>query len=199
MPQTNPTNEGHPIPFKAETQQLLNILIHALYTEREIFLREIISNASDALSRMDFIMLTERDVLDPEIPLRINIRTDKDAHLLVIEDTGIGMTHDELIDNLGTIAHSGAKAFIEAAQDTDRNLGDIIGQFGVGFYSAFMVADSIKVISRSYQPGAESAAWIATGQDTYVIEEGNREGRGTEVQIKLKEDALEFLEESRLR
>lgn len=199
MSQQNPTSDKGPIPFKAETQQLLNILIHSLYTEREIFLRELISNASDALARMDFIMLTERDVLDPEVPLRINIRMEKEAQLLVIEDTGVGMTRDELIDNLGTIAHSGAKAFIEAAQDTDRNLGDIIGQFGVGFYSAFMVADSIKVVSRSYQPGTSSAAWLATGNDTYLIEEGDRERRGTEVQIKLKEDALEFLEESRLR
>jgi HSP90 family molecular chaperone len=191
--------EGQPIPFKAETQQLLNILINSLYTEREIFLRELISNASDALARLDFVMLTERDVLDPEVPLEIRIRADKEAGLLVIEDTGIGMTREELIDNLGTIARSGAKAFVEAAKETEQNLADIIGHFGVGFYSVFMVADSIRVVSRSYRPDAEAAAWVATGEDTYTLEPGDREQRGTEVRIKLKEDAGEFLEESRLR
>lgn len=190
---------GQPIPFKAETQQLLNILIHSLYTEREIFLRELISNASDALARLDFVMLTDRDVHDPDLPLEIHIRTDKDNNLLVIEDTGIGMTREELVDNLGTIAHSGAKAFVEAVQKTDQNIADIIGQFGVGFYSAFMVAESIRVVSRSYQQDAEATAWVATGEDTYRLESANREKRGTEVRITLKEDAKEFLEESRLR
>lgn len=191
--------EGQSIPFKAETQQLLNILIHSLYTEREIFLRELISNASDALARLDFVMLTDRDVHDPDLPLEIRIRTDKDNNLLVIEDTGIGMTREELVDNLGTIAHSGAKAFVEAAQQTDQNLADIIGQFGVGFYSAFMAAESIRVVSRSYQKDAEATAWVATGEDTYRLECADREKRGTEVRITLKEDAKEFLEESRLR
>ena len=191
--------ESQPIPFKAETQQLLNILIHSLYTEREIFLRELISNASDALARLDFVMLTDRDVLDPDLPLEIRIRTDKDQNLLVIEDTGIGMTRDELVDNLGTIAHSGAKAFVDAAQQTDRNLAEIIGQFGVGFYSAFMVAEEIRVVSRSCQKEAEATAWVASGEDTYRLESADREQRGTEVRIKLKEDAQEFLDESRLR
>lgn len=199
MSEENTPVEGQSIPFKAETQQLLNILIHSLYTEREIFLRELISNAYDALARLDFVMLTERDVLDPEVPLEIHIRVEKEAGLLVIEDTGIGMTREELMDNLGTIARSGAKAFVEAAKETDQNLADIIGQFGVGFYSAFMVAESIRVVSRSYQPNAEAAAWVATGEDTYLLEAGDRQRRGTEVRIKLKEDAAEFLEESRLR
>ena len=192
-------NEGQPIPFKAETQQLLDILIHSLYTEREIFLRELISNASDALARLDFIMLTNRDVLDPEVPPEIRIRTNKDQNLLVIEDTGDGMTREELRDNLGTIARSGAKAFVEAAKQSEGNLTDIIGQFGVGFYSAFMVAESIRVVSRSYQKDAEAAAWIAKGEDTYILEDADRKQRGTEVRITLKEDAKEFLEESRLK
>jgi molecular chaperone HtpG len=199
MSDQNTVVDGQPIPFKAETQQLLNILIHSLYTEHEIFLRELISNASDALARLDFVALTERDILDPEVRPQIHIHVDKEARLLVIEDTGIGMTRDELVENLGTIAHSGAKAFVEASKDKDRSLGEIIGQFGVGFYSAFMVADSITVVSRSYLPGAESAAWVATGEDTYHLAKGDREKRGTEVHITLKEDALEFLEESRLR
>ncbi len=199
MSQQNTPNDGQAIPFKAETQQLLNILIHSLYTEREIFLRELISNASDALARFDFIMLTEREVLDPEAPLEIRIRADKDQNTLVIEDTGIGMTREELIENLGTIAHSGAKKFVEAAQDSEKNLGDIIGQFGVGFYSAFMVADSIRVTSCAYRPESESFAWTATGEDTYTLEPAQREHRGTEVRIQLKEDAGEFLEEARLK
>jgi molecular chaperone HtpG len=193
------TPEGQAIPFKAETQQLLNILIHSLYTEREIFLRELISNASDALARMDFVMLTDRDVHDPEVPLEIRIRTDQDEDMLIIEDTGIGMTREELVDNLGTIARSGAKAFVEAASKEDQNISDIIGQFGVGFYSAFMVAEWIRVVSRSYRPDAEATAWYATGEDTYKLELADREKRGTEVRIKLKEDAKEFLDESRLR
>jgi len=199
MVNQNTPNEGQPIPFKAETQQLLNILIHSLYTEREIFLRELISNASDALARLAFVMLTERDVLDPESPLEIHIRADKEQGVLVIEDSGIGMTREELMDNLGTIARSGAKAFVEATEETDRNISDIIGQFGVGFYSAFMVAESIKVISHSYHPEVEAFAWIASGEDTYALEQAVRPKRGTEVRIKLKEDASEFLDESRLR
>ena len=199
MVNQNTPNEGQPIPFKAETQQLLNILIHSLYTEREIFLRELISNASDALARLAFVMLTEREVLDPEIPLEIHIRADKEQGVLVIEDSGIGMTREELMDNLGTIARSGAKAFVEATEETDRNISDIIGQFGVGFYSAFMVAESIKVISHSYHPEAEAFAWIASGEDTYALEQAVQPKRGTEVRIKLKEDASEFLDESRLR
>jgi len=199
MENQNTPNEGQPIPFKAETQQLLNILIHSLYTEREIFLRELISNASDALARLAFVMLTERDVLDPESPLEIHIRADKEQGVLVIEDSGIGMTREELMDNLGTIARSGAKAFVEATEETDRNISDIIGQFGVGFYSAFMVAESIKVISHSYHPEVEAFAWIASGEDTYALEQAVRPKRGTEVRIKLKEDASGFLDESRLK
>lgn len=199
MSDQNHTADGKPIPFKAETKQLLDILIHSLYTEQEIFLRELISNASDALARLDFIMLTNRDVLDPDVPPEIRIRTNKDENLLVIEDTGDGMTREELRDNLGTIARSGAKAFVEAAKQSEGNLTDIIGQFGVGFYSAFMVAESIRVISRSYQKDAEPAAWVAKGEDTFILEDADRENRGTEVRITLKEDAKEFLEESRLK
>jgi len=193
------TVQGQPVPFKAETKQLLNILIHSLYTEREIFLRELVSNASDALSRLDFAMLTDRNVLDPDRPLEVRIRTDEDQGLLIVTDTGIGMTKEELAENLGTIARSGAKAFVEAVGETNQNLTDIIGQFGVGFYSAFMVADWIRVVSRSYHPEAQAAAWFATGEETYTLEDAEKETRGTEVRIKLKEDAREFLDSARLR
>jgi molecular chaperone HtpG len=187
------------IPFKAETRQLLDILIHSLYTEREIFLRELISNASDALTRIAFEMLTNREVLDAEVELAITITADTEKNLLTIQDTGIGMTAEEMGENLGTIAHSGARAFVTAAQKGVNNVSDIIGQFGVGFYSAFMVADNIQVISRSYQPGSQAAIWTCSGEDTYTIELATQEARGTTIHIHLKEDAKEFAQENRLR
>jgi molecular chaperone HtpG len=187
------------IPFKAETRQLLDILIHSLYTEREIFLRELISNASDALTRMNFEMLTNREVLDPDYELAITIATDPSSNTLTISDTGIGMTSEELAENLGTIAHSGARAFITAAREGVNNISDIIGQFGVGFYSAFMVAEWIRVVSRSYLPDAAAASWFCTGEDTFTIEPTDKPNRGTSVIIKLKEDAKEFTEENRIR
>jgi len=188
-----------PIPFKAETRQLLDILIHSLYTEREIFLRELISNASDALTRMSFEMLTNRNVLDPDSELSITITSDPTTGTLTISDTGIGMTSEELVEDLGTIAHSGARAFMTAAKEGAKNISEIIGQFGVGFYSAFMVAEWIRVISRSYLPEATAASWYCTGEDTFTIEPAQKPDRGTTVIIKLKEDAKEFAQESRLK
>jgi molecular chaperone HtpG len=192
---------NQPVAFKAETRQLLQILIHSLYTEREVFLRELISNASDALTRVNYQMLTNHDVLDPAVELAIWITADPEKHTLTIRDTGIGMTADELVENLGTIAHSGAKAFIEAAQSADGNtkISDIIGQFGVGFYSAFMVADSIRVVSHSSSKETPAVAWISTGNDTYSLEPADKVDRGTEIIIQLKEDATEFAQDHRLR
>lgn len=191
------------IPFKAETRQLLDILIHSLYTEREIFLRELISNASDALTRFDFKFLTNRDVLNPELELGIWITFNEKERTLTITDTGDGMTEEELIENLGTIAHSGARAFIAASEMTNHDkaqkLTDLIGQFGVGFYSVFMVAESVRVISRSMKPDAKPAIWYCTGADTYKIEPAEKAERGTSVIVKLKEDATEFTQEFRLR
>lgn len=192
------TSQG-PIPFRAETRQLLDILIHSLYTEREVFLRELISNASDALTRMNFEMLTNRDVLDPEAELGIWIKTNPDERTITIRDTGVGMTREELVENLGTIAHSGARAFLQAARESKGPISEIIGQFGVGFYSAFMVAESIRVIARSYKPGEEAYAWESTGEDTFTIQPAEKTDRGTEIVVKLKEDAAEFAQENRLR
>jgi molecular chaperone HtpG len=188
-----------PIAFKAETRQLLDILIHSLYTEQEIFLRELISNAADALTRIDFEILTNRQVLDPDTPLEIRLIADEKEITLTIQDTGIGMTAEELVTNLGTIAHSGARDFILAAREGGQNVTDLIGQFGVGFYSAFMVAEWIRVTSRSYLTEAKSAAWFCTGSDTFTVEPAEKASRGTEVTIKLKEDAKEFAQEHRLR
>ena len=190
--------ETQPIAFRAEIRQLLDILVHSLYTEREIFLRELISNASDALNRLQFEMLTNREVLDPGAELGIWITGDPQARSLTIRDTGIGMTREELVENLGTIAHSGAKAFLEAAQAQEKSEADIIGQFGVGFYSVFMVAEEVRVTSRSYRPGAEAAVWAASGGDSYTVEAVEKGDRGTAIEIKLKEDAREFAEVHRL-
>ena len=188
-----------PIPFKAETRQLLDILIHSLYSEQEVFLRELVSNASDALTRLNFEMLTNRDILDPNAELGIWITANEEARTITLTDTGIGMTAAELAENLGTIAHSGARAFLEAARANQSNPSDIIGQFGVGFYSAFMVAQSIQVVSRSYRPDAQAAAWFSSGNDTYTIEAAEKIDRGTQITIHLKEDAAEFADEDRLR
>lgn len=187
--------------FKAEIQQLLNILVHSLYTERDIFLRELVSNASDALSRVQFEQLTNADVVSAEAELRITLRTDEAAKTLTISDSGIGMTHSEMAENLGVIAHSGAKTFIEAMKSSPNTsaLQDVIGQFGVGFYSVFMVADKVQVVSRSYRPGEQAYVWESTGGDTYTIEPAEREARGTDVIVYLKEDAREFLQEWKLK
>ncbi|MBP1701467.1 MAG: molecular chaperone Hsp90 [Chloroflexi bacterium] len=196
---------AQPIPFKAETRQLLDILIHSLYTEREIFLRELISNASDALTRIDFEILTNRSVLDSSAELGIWITADTQENTLTIRDTGIGMTAEEMVQNLGTIAHSGAREFIHAFQESakhpaeGRSLSDMIGQFGVGFYSVFMVAEWVRVTSRSHLPEAEAATWMCTGADTFTVEVAEKADRGTVVTIKLKEDASEFAQDHRLR
>src|SRR5512143_2679314 len=197
--QTTTKDESQSFHFKAETKHLLNILIHSLYKDREVFLRELLSNASDALNRLRFEMVTNRDVVDPEAELEIHITVDEDSRTLVIQDTGIGMTRDEVIENLGTIAQSGARKFIEATKDKKLDFSQVIGQFGVGFYSVFMVAESVKVTSRSFRPDAESVTWYATGDDNYHVGVGNMTERGTKVEIKLKEDAAEFADEYRIK
>jgi len=187
--------------FKAEIQQLLDILVHSLYTEREIFLRELISNASDALNRVQFEQLTNHDVLDPDAELYIEVKPDEAANTLTISDTGIGMTREEMTENLGVIAHSGAKAFLQALAEAKNASAsqDLIGQFGVGFYSVFMVADKVRVVSRSYKPDEPAHAWESSGAETYTIEPAEREARGTDIIIYLKEDAKEFLQTWKLK
>ncbi len=186
--------------FRAEIQQLLDILIHSLYTNRDIFLRELISNASDALNRLQFEQLTTHEIADPSADLYIDVVPDEAAGTLTIRDTGIGMTRDELIENLGVIAHSGARAFIQAMRERkDINPADMIGQFGVGFYSAFMVADRIRVISKSYRPDEAAFAWESSGGDSYTLETSERETRGTDVILYLKDDAKEYLQPWKLK
>ena len=197
MTDTNDTTQQ--FSFKAETKQLLNILIHSLYKDREVFLRELLSNASDALNRLRFEMVTNHNVLDSNAELNIHIKVDKDARMLIIQDTGIGMTQDEMIENLGTIAQSGARKFLDASKDQKVDFSQLIGQFGVGFYSVFMVAEWVRVTSHSFNPEAEAVSWYATGDDNYQIGRADMSERGTKVEIKLKEDAIEFAEEYRLK
>jgi len=184
--------------FKAEVKQLLQILSHSLYKERDIFLRELISNASDALNRIQFLMLTDDDVLDADAELAVHISADEEANTLTVTDTGIGMTREELIQNLGTIAHSGAMAFLKTLEEGQR-VDDIIGQFGVGFYAVFMVADEVRVTTRSYRPDATAWTWISSGDSTYRLEEAEKAERGTTIEVQLKEEAKEFASQWRLQ
>ncbi len=194
------SNESSTFQFQAEIKQVLSILIHSLYSEREIFLRELISNASDALTRVQFQQLTNSDVVSPDAPLEIRVTPDEEAGTLTISDTGDGMTREELIGNLGTIAHSGAKAFIEAVQQAQgAPIQDVIGQFGVGFYSIFMVADKVQVVTRSYHPDGTAWIWESDGGESYSIEAGERETRGTDLILYLKEDAKEYLQKWTLK
>ena len=174
--------------FKAETRQLLNILIHSLYKDREVFLRELLSNASDALNRLRFEMVTNQDVLDPAAELAIRIKVDKDARMLTIQDTGIGMTKDEVIENLGTIAQSGAQIpGGDKGQERRPDPGD--RQFGVGFYSVFMVAEGVRHVA--LLSAASESRQLVCDRD-YQVSPAEMTERGTKVEIKLKEDAAEF-------
>ncbi len=184
--------------YRTEVKQLLDILAHSLYTDREIFLRELISNASDALNRIQFEMLTNHDVVDPEAELAIHIEVDDVAKVITIRDSGIGMNRDEMVENLGTIAHSGARTFLEKAGEGKSTQEEIIGQFGVGFYSVFMVAEDVTVISRSYRSQDEAAQWESKGDSRFNLAAAEKSDRGTEIRITLKEDAAEFASAWRL-
>jgi molecular chaperone HtpG len=205
MTTTTETGTGAPTAytFKAEVKQLLHILAHSLYKEPDIFLRELISNASDALTRLHFEMLTNRDVLDPDAELAIRIETPEtkgvEPKRLIIKDTGLGMTRDELVQNLGTIAQSGAREFLAKVGAGQLDPSDLIGQFGVGFYSVFMVADEVRVVSRSYRKEAEAAAWVSQGGEEFCIEPADKTDRGTEIHITLKSEANDFAQSWKLR
>jgi len=188
--------------FKAEVSALLRLVTNSLYTNREIFLRELLSNASDALDKARFQGLVDQELRDRDAKPKIEVHADEQAGVLVIEDTGIGMTRDEIAKNLGTIAHSGTLNFLERAKAQQENGQkpdlNLIGQFGVGFYSAFMVADRIDVYSLSAVQGSEPVHWSSTGDGTFTLGTSERELRGTRIELHLKEDAREFLERYRL-
>ena len=187
--------------FKAELKQLLHLITHSLYSDREIFLRELISNASDAINKVRFDSLANADRLEGNTDWKIKITPDKATNTLTISDNGIGMTRAEVVENLGTVAQSGTKAFLEAAKQSGRTgeAPGLIGQFGVGFYSAFMVADKVTVITRAPGTPADGTLWESDGQGAYTIEPTEKPARGTDVILHLKEDAKEFLDHWKLR
>ena len=187
---TKPKTEVHE--YQAEMQKLLEILVHSLYTEREIFLRELVSNASDALSKVQLTTLTEEKVLDKDAELQIKISFDENKHKLEIEDSGCGMTKEELVSNLGTIANSGTLKFLQQAQAENKSAENMIGQFGVGFYSVFMVAERVELTTRSWQVDSQAWEWTSSGGGQYEITPAKYNQRGTRVTIFLKEDAKEF-------
>lgn len=186
--------------FQAEVGQLLDIVTHSLYTDREIFVRELVSNASDALEKMRLLQLTEKEIFDDKLPLEINITTDETAKTITIADYGIGMTQEELIENLGTIAHSGSKAFVQAMKQSGKEgASNVIGQFGVGFYSAFMVASEVKVYTHSWKNESGHLVWTSDGTTGYTIEEAPGQRRGSRLVLHLKEDAAEFAKPDRIK
>jgi len=196
---TNNSSTVQEFEYKAEMKQLLDLIVHSLYTHPEIFLRELISNASDALSKVRFDALTDQDLLEEGADLGVKITVDPKELTFMIEDNGIGMTEEELIANLGTVAKSGTLGFMQALKDQQKELdGNLIGQFGVGFYSVFMVTDEVTVETRSARTGSEGYRWKSSGQGTYTIEKIEKAGRGTTISFKLKEESKEFAEEHRV-
>ena len=185
--------------FKTEVQQLLDLVIHSLYSNKDIFLRELISNGSDAIDKLRFNALSDKKLLKDQTDFRIKLFTDNDAKTLIIEDNGIGMTKDELEANIGTIASSGTRRFMEEIKKGNSSDNpELIGQFGVGFYSAFMVADKVTLKTRS-AGSDESWTWESSGDGSYEITEGGRDKNGTEITLSLKEDCRDYIVEFRLR
>ena len=178
--------------FQAEIQQLLNIVIHSLYTDKEIFVRELISNAADACEKLRFKQSSGSPILQSETAPAISVTTDDKAGTITITDTGLGMTREELVENLGTIAHSGTKAFLKQLADDKKPDVGLIGQFGVGFYSAFMVAKKVTVLSRSFVPEEQGWQWTSEGMGGYELAPATDLPRGTKITLELKDEAKDF-------
>ena len=186
--------------FKAEIQQVLDLVIHSLYSKKEIFLRELVSNASDAIDRAQYVGLTDKAVVEDAPQWKIDIIADKDERTLMICDNGMGMSEEDMDKNLGVIASSGTQAFTQALKEKkDVNVPELIGQFGVGFYSAFMVAEEVTVISLKRGAGQKAVKWVSAGSGTYSLEDAARDKPGTTVALKLREGMEEFLDEWRVR
>jgi molecular chaperone HtpG len=186
--------------FQAEVSQVLNLVIRSLYSNKEIFLRELVSNASDAAEKLRFEALTDEALFEDDPELRIRVTMDKEAGTLTISDNGIGMSRQEVTETIGTIASSGTKKFFEALSGDQTKDSELIGQFGVGFYSAFIVADKVTLITRRAGLAEEHGVrWESTGEGDYSIEDVDKPSRGTDVILHLREDEKEFLEDYRLR
>ncbi len=185
--------------FQAEIKQLLDIVIHSLYTEKEIFVRELVSNASDALEKLRHTQITEKEIFDDKAELEIAVTTDDKTKTLTIEDFGIGMTRAELVENLGTIAHSGSKQFLKAMGEGGAKNSNLIGQFGVGFYSAFMVAKSVKVYSKSWRTAEPGHVWSSDGSGSYEIDEAADLRRGSKIVIELKDDCGDYAQDWKIK
>jgi len=188
--------------FKAEVNKLLDILVHSLYTNREIFLRELISNASDALDKLRFETTKGTEVIDADLPLEINITVNDKDQSIIIADTGFGMTYDEMVKNIGTIAKSGSEEFMKTLEKTaeSEDVSQMIGRFGVGFYSVFMAAKEVKILSRSYVSDEKAVEWISSGVGNYQIKHiDDTLKRGTEIHISLRDDAKEFADANRIK
>jgi molecular chaperone HtpG len=185
--------------FQAEINQLLNLVINSLYSHKEIFLRELVSNASDALDKLRFRSVTEPELLEGASELEIHLLPDAEKGTLTLEDTGIGMTHDELVKNLGTIAHSGSREFLDMVSQRGQKDVNLIGQFGVGFYSAYLVADHVEVISRAAGKDSKAWRWTSDAKGSFTVEPAERATRGTSVILHLKPEQKEFLDTWRLR
>tara|TARA_B100000029_G_scaffold132795_1_gene126769 strand:- start:6070 stop:7932 length:1863 start_codon:yes stop_codon:yes gene_type:complete len=183
--------------FQAEVSKLLHLVANSLYSEREIFLRELISNSADACEKLRYQAITKKGLLGDEKDLSINIRFSKKNKTIEIEDNGIGMSQKELIDNLGTIARSGTSKFLDAMKNKKENDLSAIGKFGVGFYSSYMVSDNVEVLSKSVS-SKESYLWKSDGKNNFTIEEKNKKNRGTSIILKIKKDSEEFLDSTRL-
>lgn len=184
--------------FQTEVKQLLNLMIHSLYSNKEIFLRELVSNASDAADKLRFLALSNGDLYQGDADLRVRISADKDANTVTISDNGIGMTRDEVISSLGTIAKSGTAEFFKNLTGDQSKDSQLIGQFGVGFYSAFIVADEVTV--RTRKAGENTAVeWQSKGEGEYTLQEIEKEGRGTDIILHLREEENEYADEWRLR
>lgn len=184
--------------FQAETRQLLRLMIHSLYSNKEIFLRELVSNASDAADKLRFLAIAKPELLGDDPELRIDISVDKATGTLTVKDNGVGMSRQEIIDNIGTIASSGTRKFLESLSGDQKKDAQLIGQFGVGFYSAFIVADRVTVLSKRADSD-EAVRWESDGEGSYTLEASAKMERGTEVILHLREDEKEFLEPMRLR
>ena len=185
--------------FQTEVKQLLNLMIHSLYSNKEIFLRELVSNASDAIDKARYESLTNLDLLGEDKTFRIQVSVDKEKRIIRISDNGVGMSRQELIQNIGTIASSGTRKFVEQLTGDQKKDMSLIGQFGVGFYSVFMVADRVILTTKRLGSDEPAVCWESTGDGTYTLEEADRKERGTGLEIHVKEDDQEFLEDYRIR